>query len=314
MRDFHLPFPKIEVGHKIKFKDSLCFLGSCFSTNINEIALNHGYQSICNPFGTIFHPEPILNCINDVIKESSDIDFIIDNQYVTDWNSAHVFQSLNKKIHLEEVLAKRSLLREQLRGDSWLFITLGTSIGYRHKGLGKIVANCHKQHLDTFEKIESSSTDMYTAWEPFVSNLLKWNPQLKIIFTVSPVRHVKDGLMANTQSKARLFTLIETLMKKFPIAYFPSYEIINDSLRDHRFYNDDLIHPNKTAINEIWTYLMSHYMLPEDQELAKKINKVKQAESHRKIHFNKTEDDKLRKWLSKQKTAITAALNERKHH
>ena len=314
MHDFHLPFPKIEVDHKIKFNDSLCFLGSCFSSNINEMALDHGYQSICNPFGTIFHPDPILNCLNDAIKESSNIDFITDNQYITDWNSAHIFQSSSKAIHLKQVLAKRSLLREQLRGNSWLFITLGTSIGYRHKGLEKVVANCHKQHPDTFEKIESSSTDMYTAWDPLVSSLLKWNPKLKIIFTVSPVRHVKDGLIANTQSKARLFTLIETLMKKFPIAYFPSYEIINDSLRDHRFYSDDLIHPNKTAINEIWTYFMSHYMLTEDQELAKTINKVKQAESHRKIHSNKTEEDKLNEWLSKQKRAITAALNERKRH
>ncbi|MEJ6590107.1 MAG: GSCFA domain-containing protein [Crocinitomicaceae bacterium] len=312
MSKFHLPFPKITVDQKIKFSDSLCFLGSCFSSNINTLASDHGYRTLCNPFGTIFHPEPILNCLKEALDESKNTDLLIDDQYVTDWNSAHVVQSSSKETHQAKVLDKRRLLKKQISGDSWLFITLGTSIGYRHNELNKLVANCHKQHPDLFEKVESSPSEMFEAWNPFLTRLLQWNPKLKIIFTVSPVRHVKDGLISNTQSKARLFVFIEALMNKFPISYFPSYEIINDSLRDYRFFNEDLIHPNKTAVNEIWAYLLSNYMSTEDQVLAQQINKVKRTEQHRKHHSNKAEDDKLNEWLSKQKLAIKASLNKRK--
>ena len=124
MSKFHLPFPKITVDQKIKFSDSLCFLGSCFSSNINTLASDHGYRTLCNPFGTIFHPEPILNCLKEALDESKNTDLLIDDQYVTDWNSAHVVQSSSKETHQAKVLDKRRLLKKQISGDSWLFITL----------------------------------------------------------------------------------------------------------------------------------------------------------------------------------------------
>tara|TARA_B100001287_G_C22685798_1_gene533501 strand:+ start:3727 stop:4674 length:948 start_codon:yes stop_codon:yes gene_type:complete len=304
MGNFHLPYPSFSSKHKIGFEDKLLFIGSCFSNNIGQFAENHGFNILSNPFGTIFHPEPIKACLQDAIRDSKEVCFIDTTAFVSDWNSAHSLQSFSKELHRELILQKRRTIRKTLSDKAWLFVTFGTSIGYLHNSTNKIVANCHKQQTELFKKIVSSPAEMFSEWSSFVRELLEWNSQLKIVFTISPVRHKRDGLIENNRSKARLFVLIEMLLDAFPVSYYPSFEIIHDSLRDYRFFNEDMVHPNGQSISEIWKHFLSTYTTKADQTLANKIFKLYTAKSHQNINENEVEMKKFDKWIKRQKKEI----------
>lgn len=311
MDDFHLPYPSFSPKHKIGFENQLLFFGSCFSNNIGQLAKDHGFNSLSNPFGTIFHPSPIKDCITSSIRSSQDIHYVDAVNFVSDWNSAHALQSNSKELHRELILRKRKEVRDALSGEAWLFITLGTSIAYRHKSSNKIVANCHKQQNELFIKESSSPMEMFSEWSPFVQELLEWNPKLKVVFTVSPVRHIRDGLIENNRSKARLFVLIEMLLNAFPVSYYPSFEIIHDSLRDYRFFNEDMVHPNNQSIREIWEHFLKSYTTKNDEVLANKIFKLHTSRKHRNINGNKIEMEKLEAWKEKQQKEIDLLFTSR---
>ena len=304
MDDFHLPYPSYSPKNKIGFENPLMFIGSCFSNNIGQLAKNHGFNSLNNPFGTIFHPEPIKTCLQNAIRDSKEICFVDTTEFVSDWNSAHSLQSPSKELHHELILRKRQDVRDALSGEAWLFVTFGTSIAYLHNSTNKIVANCHKQQAELFKKKSSSPMELFSEWSPFVQELLEWNPQLKIVFTVSPVRHKRDGLIENNRSKARLFVLIEMLLDAFPVSYYPSFEIIHDSLRDYRFFNEDMVHPNNQSISEIWKHFLSAYTTKADQTLANKIFKLHTSSAHRNINENKVEMKKFEAWRESQEKEI----------
>ena len=154
---------------------------------------------------------------------------------------------------------------------------------------------------------------MFTKWSGFIEELIKWNPRLNIVFTVSPVRHIRDGLIENNKSKARLFVLIEKLMEAHPVSYYPSFEILQDSLRDYRFFKEDMVHPNEQAVKEVWKHFSESYFSKNDQSLAKKIAKLHTAKAHRKINDNKDEKPKLAQWIKNQEDEIEQLLARRKN-
>ena len=308
MDKFHISYPNSERAHAIGFDKSLVFMGSCFSDDIGEMALEHGFNTLSNPFGTLFHPDPILACLKQSFHESKEVSYILEKEYVSDWNSAHVLQSNTKDAHLKRVLTKRENLKKLLSGPATLFITLGTSIGYRHKTLKTIVANCHKQPSSCFIKESTSANEMYEEWAPFLNDMLEWNPLLNIVFTISPVRHIKDGLVSNTRSKARLIVLIEMLIAKLPVGYFPSYEIVQDALRDYRFYKKDMVHPNEVSISEIWGHFLKEYTADDQQKLAQRIFKLNTARKHRAINTNKVEAEKFEAWMLREEETIEHEL------
>ena len=312
MASFHLPYPKFNSEPKIDFESSLLFIGSCFSNNIGQLSENHGFKTLSNPFGTLFHPEPILRSLQNAIRESQDIHYIDTPDFVSDWDSAHLLQSATKEAHLNLILEKRQAIREALSGNSWLFITFGTSIAYRHISSGRLVANCHKQQADLFIKESSSSTEMFSKWSGFIHELIEWNPKLNIVFTVSPVRHTRDGLIENNKSKARLFVLIEMLMNAHPISYYPSFEILIDSLRDYRFFKEDMVHPNQQAVNEIWKHFSQSYFSENVQSLSMKISKLHAAKAHRQMNENEVDKLKLERWIMKQEKEIEGLLATRR--
>ena len=311
MDNFHLPYPSYSPQKKIGFENPLMFIGSCFSDNIGQLAKNHGFNALNNPFGTIFHPEPIKTCLQNAIRDSNEICFVDTTEFVSDWNSAHSLQSPSKELHQELILRKRQDVRDALSGEAWLFVTFGTSIAYLHNSTNKIVANCHKQQAELFKKKSSSPVELFTEWSPFVQELLEWNPQLNIVFTVSPVRHKRDGLIENNRSKARLFVLIEMLLDAFPVSYYPSFEIIHDSLRDYRFFNEDMVHPNNQSISEIWKHFLSAYTTKADQILANKIFKLHTSRAHININENKVEMKKLEAWRESQEKEIDVLFASR---
>ena len=311
MDGFHLPYPSFSPEHKIGFENQLLFIGSCFSNNIGQLAKDHGFHVLSNPFGTLFHPEPIKASLQHAIRNSKEVCFVDTTEFVSDWDSAHALQSTSKELHRELILNKRKEVRAALSGEAWLFITLGTSIAYRLKSTNKVVANCHKQKATLFKKESSSPMELFMEWSSFMKELLEWNPKLKVIFTVSPVRHKRDGLIENNRSKARLFVLIEMLLNAFPVSYYPSFEIIHDSLRDYRFFNEDMVHPNRQSSQEIWKHFLKAYTRENDQVLAKKIFKLHTSRIHRNINENKIELEKLEVWREKQQKEIDALFASR---
>ena len=310
MSKFHLPYPNYVAPFNLDFDTKLSFIGSCFSDSIAAIATSHGFNTLSNPFGTIFHPIPIIETLRAVIKDSEGIDFLDKKDFVTDWGSSHLLQSSNIQNHKKLILEKRQGLKRQLSGKSCLFITLGTSIGYRFLELNKIVANCHKEPSKVFIKENSGVLDMFNVWEEVVHELQSWNAELKIVFTLSPVRHIKDGLIENQRSKSRLSACLELLEERNDISYFPSFEFINDVLRDYRFYNDDLIHPNQQAINEVWLLFQQAYLTAQYRDISDRIFKVNQAKNHKTLQENKEEQKKLKDWIEKQNELIQKLIDQ----
>ena len=302
--DLYLEVPVSTNQETIHFNDNIAFIGSCFSDNIGSMASNYGLNVLSNPFGTIFHPSPMARSIGNCIVKESDSVLFEHNEHIYDWDSSHLFYSASKSSHKEKIHSTQAEVKNHLQNKSWLFITLGTSVGYRLKDTGFVVANCHKQDQNRFSKELVSSEEMYVEWVGVLKKLYSLNNELNIVFTVSPVRHLRDGLISNNISKSHLFVLIEKLMLEFPVTYFPSYEIINDALRDYRFFERNLTHPNKLAIDCVWNHFNQTYFSIKDQALLNRIHKVNRAQEHRIMSNDQIEGEKLKEWIKMEKESI----------
>ena len=308
--EFNLKVPVVSPKNQIGFQDKLCFVGSCFSDEIGNIASTNGLKTLSNPLGTIFHPSPLARIIGNAVSGTNKPELLEHNNLVYDWDSSHLFNSKSKADHLLKIQQAQNRIKRQFEGKSWLFITLGTSIGYELKQNQIIVANCHKQNESLFNKVHVSAENMYSEWTILLRELYNMNPEINVVFTVSPVRHVKDGLVSNNQSKSRLFILIDKLKSNFPISYFPSYEIIVDGLRDYRFYKKDLIHPNEQAIDFVWSHFVKTYFSNSNAYLLKRIEKLKAAKNHQLMTNDDIEIVKLKSWISKETKKIEEELGK----
>jgi hypothetical protein len=183
---------------------------------------------------------------------------------------------LSAKIHK---LAEET--REMLSNASHLIITFGTSWGYELIDEQFIVANCHKQVPTRFKKELTPLNELHNTWVEIIKQLQAHFPQLQLIFTISPVRHIRDGIVENNRSKARLFELINLLEQEKNCFYFPSYEIVNDELRDYRFFNADMVHPSPQAIAYVWDCFKKSWIQEESQQIGKEIHAFKRFEAHK---------------------------------
>lgn len=266
-------FP-FDINHNSK----VAFLGSCFS---DEIALkfnNAGWNVCANPFGTIFHPSPMADCLfGDVFRVFK----AEKSTYFSSWSVAHTLKSNSEIDVLSELNQLNDEFQMKLKGLDVLFLTFGTSFGYRLKEDNKIVANCHKEAASLFVKELSETNDMVNQWQRVIKYLISLNPKLKIVCTISPVRHIKDGVIENNFSKARLFELVHHLIQCENVFYFPSYEIVMDELRDYRFFKKDLVHPNEMAVDYVWEQVINCFFSSKTQEISTAVSKFKLFEQHR---------------------------------
>lgn len=237
---------------KITYQDDLFLMGSCFSDEMASKFSNAGFSNVSNPYGTIFHPLPLAKNISDIIQLNNNFSILEYEGKLIHLDASNQTSKRGNTHFKTELQTQLNGLHQFLKTSSHLFITLGTAWAYREKSTQQIVANCHKLPAAFFTKELSSVEDMENSWAETLQLLYQFNPTIQVIFTVSPVRHAKDGLIENNRSKARLFELISRLEHQFPIYYFPSYELINDELRDYRFFKEDLVHPNQQAIQFVW--------------------------------------------------------------
>lgn len=279
--EFHLKFNIPEAIPKISFSDKLIFFGSCFSDEISLLAKQHGFQVVSNPFGTLFHPLALAQNILDSLRGNEEVIIAQNNDVYLDYNCSGKVYSMSELELKEKVSSIRKEFKNDLKIASYLFITFGTAFAYHLNETQQIVGNCHRQSAQSFTKRLTKIEEIVSKWNEVVSEIMRFNPKIQICFTVSPVRHLKDGLHQNNLSKSTLHLAINQLLSESNLTYFPSFELVNDVLRDYRFFKEDLTHPNQQAIQFVWQKFMSTFLTSEIQEIANKVSELKQAMNHR---------------------------------
>jgi len=291
------------------YGDKLLLLGSCFSENIGDKLNYYKFQSVTNPFGIIFNPIALERLIQDAIEDKTyteedvfELDGVWKSYYAH--SDKNALSRLGAVIHLQEA---QQLLRTQLKSASHLFITLGTAWVYRHLERDEVVANCHKVPQKEFVKELLSIDDIVQSLSHIVKLVRGFNPEIHITFTVSPVRHIKDGFIENTRSKSHLIAAIHELVDKDQATYYPSYEIMMDELRDYRFYGSDMIHPSAQAVAYIWERFIEVYAFAKAQQTMKQVSKVQQGITHKPFNV---EGDQHQKFLTKLDSQKKELLEE----
>ena len=268
---------------QIDYRSGIVLFGSCFTENIEKHLNYFKFKNTSNSHGILFNPKSIERAIQDCVDQKvytqNDLDYFNDIWF--SFNHHTRFSSIYLTKILQQINDSISIAHKALTNASHLIITLGTSWVYRNKATEDLVANCHKIPQRNFKK-EIISIDENTAiLEKIVKHIRRINKNVLIIFTVSPVRHLKDGFVENTQSKANLHTAIHRIIDEKSIHYFPSFEIMIDDLRDYRFYKNDLLHPNEMAMEYIWEKFKNTWMSPGSFALMKEINGVQKSLLHK---------------------------------
>ncbi len=299
-----LPFKVTFFPKKISYTDKILFIGSCFSEEIGARMSNLKFDVLQNPNGILYDPISISAALNSyIINEPYEIkDLFFQNDLWHSWHHHSIFSGLDKAEVLRKIGNARQEAHQFLKNTSWVIISLGTSFNYSLKQEGIQVANCHKAPAGYFKKklitIEETIADLSTT----INNIREFNADLKIIFTVSPVRHVKDGVVENNRSKARLLEAVHSISEKFQhIFYFPAYELIIDVLRDYRFYKTDLVHPTDAAIDFVFESFCNSLLDEPGKKLLEKIKQVVAAGNHKPFqkesaahkNFMKTQLEKI---------------------
>ena len=279
--DFQLKFNIPESHLKIEFSDPIVFLGSCFSDEMSLLAKQHGFHVTANPFGTLFHPLAIAQNMLDALQDKADTNIVRHEDIYFDYSCSGKIFGMSENELKEKVLFLRNDLKRELKTASYLFVTFGTAFAYHLNETNQVVGNCHKQPSHTFSKKLTEIEEIVSIWNNVISEIKRFNPKIEICFTVSPVRHSKDGLHENNLSKSSLILAINQLMSKNEINYFPAYELVNDVLRDYRFFKEDFVHPNQQAIQFVWEKFMQTFLKSETLQLAKKVKDLKLAMQHK---------------------------------
>jgi hypothetical protein len=279
--EFQLKFKIPDINPKISFSDKIIFLGSCFSDEMSLLAKQHGFQVVSNPFGTLFHPLVLAQNILDSLHGNVEVNVAKKNDVYLDYNCSGKVYAMSKLELKEKIISIRKQFKNDLKNASYLFVTFGTAFAYYLNETQQVVGNCHKQPAQSFTKYLTRIEEIVSKWNEVVMEIKRFNPKIQICFTVSPVRHIKDGLHENNLSKSTLLLAISQLQSASDLSYFPSFELVNDVLRDYRFFKEDLTHPNQQAIQFVWQKFMSTFLTSEIQEIANKVSELKQAMNHR---------------------------------
>ena len=295
----------------INYSSKVLLLGSCFAQNMGAKLEYYKFQQCTNPFGILFHPVAIEKLITRAVNQNwfTSKDVFLQNEQ---WHCFLAHSKLSNTSEEDLISALNSALeklRFSLLEASHVVFTFGTAWVYKHLEKDTIVANCHKVPQKEFVKQLLSPDDVSDVLLGIETKLRTINPTCSIINTVSPVRHIKDGLIANSRSKAHLIAGVQEIVSPEKLNYyFPSYEIMMDELRDYRFYKEDLIHPNQTAIAIIWNAFTGSWICPETAALQKKIATIQSGILHTPFNENSKAHIHFKKELEVQISQVQKAL------
>jgi len=304
---FHLNYTPAASEFKIDHANSSFLIGSCFSENIGEKLKDRKFNIQSNPNGNLFNPFSIQTSLLALIQDAktNELNFLQrDHRYYSYQHHSSINASSEAEL-IEKINKINHECHTFLKSGHFLFITFGSAYYYRHKTLNCTVANCHKQSANTFEKQLAKPEEIVQVYQSLIKKLNVFNPALKIIFTVSPVKHLKDGVIENNLSKSTLLLAVHQLVSENTNCYyFPAYELVNDDLRDYRFFKEDLAHPNQQAIDYVWDKFSDCYFSDRTKDLNEKIHKLHLAMTHRKMQENELESQKLMDFIRIQKEEI----------
>ncbi|MFN8209216.1 MAG: GSCFA domain-containing protein [Bacteroidales bacterium] len=289
---FRTPVDAEVSKHQAGYHAPLVFMGSCFSENIGN-KLNELRLPVClNPFGILYNPVSICQSLEYLLKgkvyKESDLGFHNGLWFSFDHHGR--FSAIEQADCLNRINESVETGHQFLKKASHLFITLGTAWVYQLRTSGKIVANCHKIPDSSFERRILQIDEICRSFGTMLKNLKKFNPDLQVVFSLSPVRHTRDGAIGNAHSKATLLVAIHRIIADNPgAAYFPAWEILMDDLRDYRFYEPDMLHPNSQAIEYIHDRFAHTWLTSETREIMKGMERIVLARKHRPVNPD-TED------------------------
>lgn len=270
--------------HRLGYADKVLWTGSCFTENLGLWLQKHGVDSMVNPFGILYNPFSISASLKKIIENYCYKDSELEEangRYVS-FDHHGRYSGIEKNAVLDNINNSIEETHNMLKEAKWLFITFGSAWAFKRKSTGKIVANCHKVPATEFERVLLPLEGMVDEWKQILTELKTFNPLLKVVFTVSPVRHWRDGAVPNQRSKAMLHTLVHELTDSYAnCGYFPAYELMMDDLRDYRFYAADMIHPSDVAVEYIRERFLETYFEVSDMDTFKKMKQLVKAVEHR---------------------------------
>jgi len=290
---FKLTLEATKSANAIRYQDKILLMGSCFTENIGAKLHRHLFEVKENPHGILFNPISVIGALQDYIdhKQYSTKDLFELNDLFNCWHHHTRFSDITSSGTLEKINNSISDAHAYLKGADKLVITLGSAWLYcltdvAPSGAGLVVANNHKAPANWFEKKLMDPIELAVQLQKIVSAIQAFNNKIHIIFTISPVRHLREGLIENNRSKAVLIYAVHDVIAKLKrVDYFPAYEYVIDDLRDYRFYAEDLVHPNYAATNYVWDKLVSTYFSEETQLIMGEVAELQLAKQHKP--FNK---------------------------
>ena len=293
----------------ITHKDKILLTGSCFTEHIGNFLADTKFNVLQNLNGILFDPLSVSSSLLSYIqnKKYTAEELFYLNETWNSWQHHSRFSSPDKNECLKNINQSQQQAHEFLKDADWLIITLGSAFTYKLADNLQPVANCHKAPAQNFAKHLNSIEEIITAFDSVIHQLFHFNPNLKIIFTISPVRHLRDGVVDNNRSKARLIESVHHLVNKFDkLYYFPAYELVIDVLRDYRFYDVDLAHPNYAATQFVLEKFSETCFSQSTRELIEEIKKISIAKKHKP--FN-AQSSLHKKFLTQQLEKTKHVLN-----
>jgi hypothetical protein len=283
-------------------------MGSCFADNIGKIMSGYKFPVLLNPFGTLFNPASLADNIRNLItgKKFTPDDLLNNNGL---WIS---FSHYTGYSHPDRDKCLLSINNAAIAASAWLkhcdylVLTFGTARAYIYRETGKLVANCHKLPASSFTRVLQEPADIVAQYDTLLPELKKYNPNIRVIFTLSPVRHWSDGAVNNQLSKSVLHYSIHQILKKHDgTFYFPAYEIFMDELRDYRFYATDMLHPSEQGSNYVWERFCDAWVEEPARKIMAGVTAILKAVSHRPLHTNTTNHKKFQQNTLKQIEHLT---------
>ncbi|MGG9964562.1 GSCFA domain-containing protein [Ferruginibacter sp. SUN106] len=295
--NFHLEFSPKQLLQKINHQHKLLLVGSCFTENIGDKLVAHKFSVLQNPNGILFNPVSVKEAlenyiVNKIIKEE---DLFYLNEAYHSWQHHSRFSGITKEEAVNKINASTNVAHSYLKKTDFVVITLGSAWVYElsekaaNAKQGAVAANNHKAPADWFNRRLLSNAEVTELLNEMIKQLQNFNPSIKVIFTISPVRHLREGFVENNRSKAALINAVHLVTETFAdVFYFPAYELVIDDLRDYRFFAEDMVHPNYAATNYVWEKFVACCIDETTQELMIAINEINAAISHKP--FNSTSE------------------------
>jgi hypothetical protein len=296
--EFQLPITFASLPQPISYGEKILLTGSCFTEHIGDALSDWKFPTLLNPNGILFDAATVASSLISYIRPKCYVagDLVFFNELWQSWQHHSRFSGMDKAVVLDGINASQERAHVFLREADWLIITLGSAFSYRlaaglaeglSHGAGPLgaVANCHRAPGKHFVKHLLTIEEIVTALDSCLHQLFYFNPGLRVIFTVSPVRHIRDGVVENNRSKARLIESVHHLVNKFDrLFYFPAYELVIDVLRDYRFYDIDMVHPNYAATQFVLEKFVEYGIDAGSRQVLEEVKKLVVARRHRPLH------------------------------